>query len=225
MNPAARAPCPTHSPGSGTTRRLTEMALTLYRFMQSHPYPEAWLEEKVAMYFPGQGGTAGASPWEAVILEYAREGAAHCGGLLSRALEECREDPVVEKAFAGPLEQDRQAFASLEELAAAGDWDGLCQALGEFRLAPGRAPNGYGKDPLVARIKACRDMAGGTAGELAKYLAADRAACARETAKTAPLVKACSSWCWPFPSGTRRKSGRGTSWITAIWSIRPSACF
>ena len=195
--------------GERDDRRLTEMALTLYRFMQSHPYPEAWLEEKVAMYFPGQGGTAGASPWEAVILEYAREGAAHCGGLLSRALEECREDPVVEKAFAGPLEQDRQAFASLEELAAAGDWDGLCQALGEFRLAPGRAPNGYGKDPLVARIKACRDMAGGTAGELAKYLAADRAACARETAKTAPLVKGLQQLVLAFSQRYTEKKREG----------------
>ena len=47
------------------------------------------------MYFPGMAAEAGPSPWERVILDYAGETAAHCLGLLSRALEECREDPAV----------------------------------------------------------------------------------------------------------------------------------
>ncbi len=44
-------------------RRITRMVLTLYRFMQSHPFPEKWLNEKVEMYFAGDG-----TPWERVIL-------------------------------------------------------------------------------------------------------------------------------------------------------------
>ena len=39
--------------GERDDRRLMDMVLTLYRFMQSHPFPEKWLAEKVAMYFPG----------------------------------------------------------------------------------------------------------------------------------------------------------------------------
>lgn len=67
--------------GERDDRRLMEMVLTLYRFMQSHPFPERWLEEKVAMYFPEKYGPAAVSPWERVILEYAREGLSHCVGL------------------------------------------------------------------------------------------------------------------------------------------------
>ena len=36
--------------GERDDRRLMEMALTLYRFMQSHPFPEKWLREKTALY-------------------------------------------------------------------------------------------------------------------------------------------------------------------------------
>ena len=58
-------------------RRITRMILTLYRFMQSHPFPEKWLNEKVKMYFAGDG-----TPWERVILEYAAEAAGHAAALL-----------------------------------------------------------------------------------------------------------------------------------------------
>lgn len=48
--------------GERDDRRLLEMVLTLYRFMQSHPFPERWLQEKVEMYFPGMAAGAGPSP-------------------------------------------------------------------------------------------------------------------------------------------------------------------
>ncbi len=107
--------------GERDDRRLMDMVLTLYRFMQSHPFPERWLEEKVDMYAPGQG----VSPWEQVILAYAGETAAHCEGLLTRALEECREDEKVASAYTGALEKDREGFRQMISLAKAQDWDGL----------------------------------------------------------------------------------------------------
>ena len=142
--------------GERDDRRLLEMVLALYRFMQSHPFPERWLAEKVEMYFPGMAAGAGPSPWERVILDYAGETAAHCLGLLSRALEECREDPAVEKAYAPALEKDRQALLRLEELARAGDWDGLSQAARDFAPARRGALRGYDGDPLKDRLVSLR---------------------------------------------------------------------
>lgn len=57
-------------------------------------------------------------------------------GLLSRAAGGVREEEAVERAYAGALEKDRSAFSQMEELARAGDWDGLSQ------LACGFAPAG-----------------------------------------------------------------------------------
>ena len=195
--------------GERDDRRLLEMVLTLYRFMQSHPFPERWLQEKVEMYFPGMAAGTGPSPWERVILDYAGETAAHCLGLLSRALEECREDPAVEKAYAPALEKDRQALLRLEELARAGDWDGLSQAARDFAPARRGALRGYDGDPLKDRLESFRKEVKRAAGELLKYLAADRAACMREIAQTAPLVKSLQELTLDFSRRYTQKKREG----------------
>ena len=195
--------------GERDDRRLLEMVLTLYRFMQSHPFPERWLAEKVEMYFPGMAAGAGPSPWERVILDYAGETAAHCLGLLSRALEECREAPAVEKAYAPALEKDRQALLRLEELARAGDWDGLSQAARDFAPARRGALRGYDGDPLKDRLESFRKEVKRAAGELLKYLAADRAACMREIAQTAPLVKSLQELTLDFSRRYTQKKREG----------------
>ena len=195
--------------GERDDRRLLEMVLALYRFMQSHPFPERWLQEKVEMYFPGMAAGTGPSPWERVILDYAGETAAHCLGLLSRALEECREDPAVEKAYAPALEKDRQALLRLEELARAGDWDGLSQAARDFAPARRGALRGYDGDPLKDRLESFRKEVKRAAGELLKYLAADRAACMREIAQTAPLVKSLQELTLDFSRRYTQKKREG----------------
>ena len=195
--------------GERDDRRLMEMVLTLYRFMQSHPFPERWLEEKVAMYFPEKYGPAAVSPWERVILEYAREGLSHCVGLLSRALEECREDPAVEKAYAGALEKDRKAFVSMEELAAAGEWDSLCQAVAQFAPSRRGVLRGYDGDPLKERLEAFREEGKRMAKELGKYFSADREACAWETAQAAPLVKSLQELTLAFSQRYTEKKRAG----------------
>ena len=89
-------------------RRITGMVLTLYRFMQSHPFPEKWLNEKIDMYFAGDG-----SPWERVILEYAAGAAEHAASLLERALCLCQGSGAVEESFAPVLSADREACLAL----------------------------------------------------------------------------------------------------------------
>ena len=123
--------------GERDDRRLMDMVLSLYRFMQSHPFPERWLSEKVAMYFPDEADRQRISPWERVILDYAGEASAHCVGLLSRALEECREEEAVERAYAGAPGKGPERLSQMEELARAGDWDGPFPA--GLRLCPGPA--------------------------------------------------------------------------------------
>ena len=120
---------------------------SLYRYMQSHPFPERWLWEKVALYEAGD-----ASQWERVILEYARETAEYGVRLLTAALEEAREDQALEGSFGPAMAQDRQALEALGEAAAAGDWDEAAGPAAELR--PGPAGGGcqaeYKEDPLFS---------------------------------------------------------------------------
>ena len=177
--------------GARDDSSLLNMVTTIYDYMQSHPFPEQWLEEKTDMYFPGKGTTpvGQPSPWQQVILEYVGEAAAHCGALLERGIQELEESPSLEKAFRGPLEQDREGFQAMERLAAAGDWDGLREAVLSFQQAKARSPKGFGEDPLALRVKAVRGEVKAIYQELTRYLEVDNAACARETAQAAPLVK------------------------------------
>ena len=114
------------------------------------------------------------------------------GLLLPRALEEIAgEDPADGEGLRPPpLEKDlaqAQLIYHLEELARAGDWDGLSQAARDFASGQRRgALRGYDGDPLKDRLESFRKEVKRAAGELLKYLAADRAACMREIAQTAP---------------------------------------
>ncbi len=133
--------------------RLMGMALTLYRFMQSHPFPEKWLEEKLEMYLAGDP-----SPWEQVILSYAAGAGEYCGALLSNALTLAQEDSLLYDAFAPALSADREACLALAQAARAGDWEAAAAARNSFSPKRRGALRGFDKeDALLLRLEACRE--------------------------------------------------------------------
>ena len=177
------------------------------------------------MYFPDEADRQRLSPWERVLLDYAGEASAHCVGLLSRALEEvpgggssgtglCRSpgkgpERLFPKWRSWPGPETGTAFpAGLR----------LCPR-------PGGAPcGGYDGDPLKDRLEAFRKEVKRVAEELGKYFSANREAC-WENRPTAPLVKSLQTLTLRFSQRYAEKKRRATSWITATWNIRPSACF
>ena len=139
--------------GERDDRRLTGMVLTLYRFMQSHPFPEKWLGEKLDMYRAGDP-----SPWEAVILSYAAGAGEYCGALLSNALALAREDAAIYDACAPALSADREACLALAQAARAGDWKSAAALRDGFAPKRRGALRGWDKeDPLLLRLEACRE--------------------------------------------------------------------
>ena len=133
-------------------RRLGHMALSLYHFMQSHPFPEKWLEEKVQMYFAGDSG-----PWERVILEHVARAAAHCASLLENALSQAGEDSLYNQAFSSALSADRAACLGLAQAAGAGDRDAASALWRGFAPKRRGILRGVDKeDPLLLRLEACR---------------------------------------------------------------------
>lgn len=170
--------------GERDDRRLMEMVLTLYRFTQSHPFPERWLREKAELYEKGD-----CSLWEQVILEYARETAEHCAALCAAGAQAAQADggPVGD-AFLGALEADGREFRRLEELSQKGDWDAAAEFLREFSACRRGKLTGFEEDPLRLRLEAVRKEVKRAAEELGKYLAASRERCAEELRAAAPLV-------------------------------------
>ncbi len=182
-------------------RRITRMVLTLYRFMQSHPFPEKWLNEKVEMYFAGDG-----TPWERVILEYAAEAAGHAAALLKGATALCGEGGPVYESFTPALSADREACLALMDAARAGDWD-LCSHLvgGWAPARRGRLPKGAGDDPLVSRLEAVRAEVKRIIPGLSRCLSALRSACLEELQKAGPLLQSLAGLTLDF---SRRYEGK-----------------
>lgn len=187
-------------------RRITGMVLTLYRFMQSHPFPENWLNEKIDMYFAGDG-----SPWERVILEYAAGAAEHAAALLERALCLCQDSGAVGESFAPVLSADREACLALSSAALEGSWDLASQL--QSCWAPARRkrlPKGAGDDPLVPRLEAARGEVKKILSGLGRCLSAPRSACREELIKAGPLLKSLGELTLAFTSCySEKKRQRG----------------
>ena len=166
-------------------RRISRMVLTLYRFMQSHPFPEKWLSEKVDMYFAGDS-----SPWERVILEYAAEAAGHAANLLEGALALCEDSGAVSESFAPVLIADRESCLAICKAAREGDWDLASQLQGGWSAAKRkRLPKGAGDAPLIPRLEAVRGEVKKIIPGLGRCLSAPRAACREELEKAGPLLR------------------------------------
>ncbi len=164
-------------------RRLTQMTLSLYRFMQSHPFPEKWLRAKMDMYLAGNP-----SPWERVILDYAAEAAGHCAQILENALGLAQEDGQLFDSFQPALAADRAACLELAGAAAAGDWTRAAALQKGFAPTRRKAMRGFGKeDPLLLRLEACRKEVKKTIDNLGKCLSGGDSAA--ELAAAGPLLQ------------------------------------
>lgn len=186
--------------GERDDRRLAAMVRTLYRFMQSHPFPERWLEDKVALYEQGDEAL-----WEGAVLSYAKETAAYCCGLLEAGQEAAAQDVKLEENFGPVFTEDRRQLSALMEACAAGDWDkalALRQAFAPSRRKPLR---GYKEDPLFCRLDACRKEVAKALEPLEKCLCGTRGENCRELQEAAPLLKSLQALTLDFSRRYREK--------------------
>lgn len=107
--------------------RLLKTVLRLYDFTRSHPFPEDWLREKLALYDSDR--PVGETPWGEEILSYARGALRFSLDILREALERMREDEKLAAAYRGAFESDADQIERSLRLADAGDWDGTLASL------------------------------------------------------------------------------------------------
>lgn len=170
--------------GERDDRRLAGMVLSLYRFMQSHPFPEVWLREKVDMYLAGDP-----SPWERVILDYAAGAGEYCAALLANAALLAEEDGELYDAFAPALSADRQACLAAASAARAGDGEEAARLRDAFAPTRRRTLRGRDKeDPLLLRLEACRKEVKKTMDGL-KSILSGVGRCQEELAAAGPLLR------------------------------------
>lgn len=130
---------------------LAELVLELHGKLQSHAYPERWLEENRKAWL-GLSGTFDETPYAAELLAGAARRAASWAEILRSAAESVESDTAL---HAGYGEKFLTAAASLDAVrdAAARSWDevGIMAESVDFpRLT---TPKGRKDDPEVLRLK------------------------------------------------------------------------
>ena len=184
-------------------RKLAEMVLTLYEYMQSHPFPENWLREKCAMYREAE--RAGDSPWGRVILSYLGEAAEYCRNLAKEALSAMEADEKMAAAYAPAFESDLVLIEALARFAREKDWDGACRALSGAKFQSMKALRGYDGDPLKDRVRAMRDEIKDAVKKLMPMVSPGEEDCLREFRETGVLVESLAGLTLDFAARFQQK--------------------
>lgn len=109
-------------------RRLTAAVRRLYDFIQSHPYPDQWLEEKQALF--AVEGPVGETSWGRLVRRQMEQTLLACVALLDKARELADGEEKMAAAYGSVLRADRTAVAEAAKAASSQeDWDALRQRL------------------------------------------------------------------------------------------------
>lgn len=171
-------------------RKLSAMILQLYEYMQSHPFPEKWLKEKVAMY--REDKKIQETLWGQAILSYGQETAVYCKSVAESGLRYLEEqaDAQMEKAFGAVLKSDRDLCDALLEVFREKDWDKAVSMLsGGLTFARRGALRGEYDQRMKTRLELIRDECKTCLPSLEKLFAANEKDSREEMERTAPLVE------------------------------------
>ena len=165
-------------------RRLEELVLDLYRRLQSHPYPQEWLEEQRESWLEIPDDV-GETVWGQRLMDNFRRKAAHWRDLLEGALEEMETCPSVLKGYGEPF---AQVVDGLDRLSREGRWDALGRwELAFPRLKPVKDADGGG---VKNYCKMLWDLCKKEMGEAKGAFEVSGAECAGDLRATAPAMLA-----------------------------------
>ncbi|MCL2487126.1 MAG: helicase-exonuclease AddAB subunit AddA [Oscillospiraceae bacterium] len=113
-------------------RAVYEAVEKLYTFTRSHPFPDRWLDQKLAAYQPGPAPDQ--TVWGKIITEHAVSALQYAAALCKQAVSRAMSDLVIAQYYLPALEEDlRQLTAAAERLPDAG-WDEARELLGSVEF-------------------------------------------------------------------------------------------
>lgn len=167
-------------------RKLQELVLSLHSRMQSHPRPDKWAAEQVAL-LNCAAEDIGETLWGAELLGAAAEQAQYWADEFDRLMEQMRAVPEITAAYMDNFAAEAEQIRELYRCTRLG-WDKTkaCFPIGFERLKSVR------KNPapeLSDRLKARRDACKESMKKLAAGFEADSAQLLEELRLTAPVME------------------------------------
>ena len=130
-------------------RALESLVLEIHEKLQSHAYPEQWLEKNQASW-SALDGSFDATPYAAALLTDVRRQAAHWASLLRRSAAETAGDEALERGYGEKFCASAELF---DTLAGCGSWEEARQAAGAIVFPRLTTPRGRKDEPEIVTLK------------------------------------------------------------------------
>ncbi|MBE6957187.1 MAG: helicase-exonuclease AddAB subunit AddA [Ruminococcaceae bacterium] len=166
-------------------RRLMQIVLDMFRRIQSHPDPEAWLAQQERVWRLEGVTDVAQTPWGKVLMERAHRLAQYNLTRLEQAAALTDLDPVLSANYGDSI---RESAAGVGRLLAADSWDAMCAALPVPFPAAGRK-RGVEDELAAERAKAIRERAKGQLDKLAEWFEQDSAGLLADLRMAQPAVR------------------------------------
>lgn len=167
---------------------LQSIVLMLYEFLRSHPFPEQWIKEKIAMY--DLTLTADQTEWGKTILARAEMSALFIKGLSEISLTLLDEEPKLRDSKFGDLIRDDSAFIELLlKRIESKNWNEIIAYLGTFSAGRLTTPKGYADHEVKIAVAGYRDIVKDTIKEIQSLFFRNNEQCMDDIADLAPVVR------------------------------------
>ncbi len=136
--------------GSGRDdRALESLVLEIHEKLQSHAYPEQWLEKNQAAW-SSLGGSFDDTPYAAVLLADVHRQAAHWAALLRRSAADTAGDEALERGYGEKFRASAETFDALAECSG---WEEARRAADAVSFPRLTTPKGRKDEPEVVALK------------------------------------------------------------------------
>jgi len=136
-------------------RQLSSAILDAYKKIQSHPFPDLWMDEIQSIY-ENPPASFEDTVWGAYILERARTTAKNGLAILKRALSLLEEEPELSRKYSPVISGDIRQTEHFLERSAYG-WDEAVKAAAVPVSSLAAAPRNYPDPKFRDRIKSMRE--------------------------------------------------------------------
>ncbi len=168
--------------GSKDDKKLMDLVLTVYEFIQGHPWPEVWLKDAVEAFNAAEGMDFGDTKWAEILMKSISIELTGLQGALESALKKAEGEEGL-SAYAGILREDNARIKAMRaSCEGQGGWDVLYEGFKDLEFS--RMPRcGKEIDPAAREeVKSIRDdvksklnrlkreLISGSSGELAADL-------------------------------------------------------
>lgn len=119
-------------------RKVLRTIFDLHSFILSHPFPEAWLKEKLELY--DEQTPVSESVYGRMILAYAGQALEYASFLTSGSVSAAGQEPVLMKSYLPALQNDEEQIQRLCQTARYAQWEPMREQLRDSSLPLWDAP-------------------------------------------------------------------------------------